>query len=241
MCLEKALAMNKLISSSWKPILEKEFSKPYFKTIEVFVENEKKQGKTIYPSEKNIFAAFNFSDFESLKVVILGQDPYHGPNQAHGLSFSVPKGEKIPPSLKNIYKELATDLDFTIPNHGNLEAWAKQGVLLLNAVLTVNASEAASHKKAGWEKFTDHIIETISKEKEHIVFILWGNFAIKKAHFIDEKKHLILKAIHPSPLSAHRGFFGCKHFSKTNRFLKQKEIKPIEWQLEHEQQLDLFS
>ena len=224
--------MNKKIISSWKPILEKEFSKAYFKEIEAFVEKQKAQGKTVYPNNENVFAAFNFSNFEEVKVVILGQDPYHGARQAHGLSFSVPKGEKIPPSLRNIYKELHTDVDFDIPLHGNLEAWAEQGVLLLNAVLTVNASEAASHKKAGWGKFTDHIIKTLSEEKENLVFLLWGAFAIKKSSLIDETKHCILTAVHPSPLSAHRGFFGCRHFSKTNAFLQEKGIGEIDWELE---------
>lgn len=227
----KHLKMNKTITSSWKPKLEKEFAKPYFKKIEAFLAHQKAQGKTIYPKEENVFAAFNFSDFEEVKVVILGQDPYHGPKQAHGLSFSVPKGEKIPPSLRNIYKELAADVDFIIPKHGNLEDWAAQGVLLLNAVLSVNASEAASHKKVGWENFTDQIIKTLSEEKKNLVFLLWGSFAIKKAALIDENEHLILRAVHPSPLSAHRGFFGCKHFSKTNTFLEKKGIEKIDWEL----------
>lgn len=226
--------MNKQIISSWKPILENEFQQPYFKEIEKFIVNEKAQGKTIYPNEKDIFKVFNAVNFEDVKVIILGQDPYHGANQAHGLSFSVPKGEKIPPSLRNIYKELASDIDFKIPNHGNLESWTTQGVFLLNAVLTVNASEAASHQKAGWAHFTDSIIAKLSKERQNLVFLLWGSFAIKKADLINENKHCILTAVHPSPLSAHRGFLGCKHFSKTNIFLEQKGIKPINWQIEDE-------
>lgn len=226
--------MNKQKNTSWKPILEKEFSQPYFKEIEEFVANQKAQGKTIYPKDEDIFKAFNAINFEQVKVIVLGQDPYHGPNQAHGLSFSVPKGQKIPPSLRNIYKELATDVDFKTPNHGNLESWAAQGVFLLNAVLTVNLGEAASHQKAGWEHFTNSIIATLSKQRQDLVFLLWGSFAIKKAGLIDEKKHLILTAVHPSPLSAHRGFLGCKHFSKTNTFLIQKGIKPIDWQIEDE-------
>lgn len=232
--------MNKKITSTWKSKLETEFAKAYFKPIEAFVAKEKAQGKTIYPNEDDVFAAFNFSDFEEVKVVILGQDPYHGAGQAHGLSFSVPKGEKIPPSLKNIYKELASDLNFKIPQHGNLENWARQGVLLLNTVLTVNAAEAASHKKANWEAFTDQIIKILSDQKQNLVFLLWGGFAIKKASLIDENKHLILTAVHPSPLSAYRGFLGCKHFSKTNTFLNQKGIKPIEWQLEDNAQQQLL-
>jgi len=223
--------MNKQIISTWKPILENEFQQPYFKEIEEFIANEKAHGKTIYPNEKDIFKVFNAVNFEDVKVIILGQDPYHGANQAHGLSFSVPKGEKIPPSLRNIYKELASDIDFKIPNHGNLESWTTQGVFLLNAVLTVNASEAASHQKAGWAHFTDSIIAKLSKERQNLVFLLWGSFAIKKADLINENKHCILTAVHPSPLSAHRGFLGCKHFSKTNIFLEQKGIKPINWQI----------
>lgn len=226
--------MNKQINSSWKPILEKEFKQTYFKEIEAFIENEKAQGKIVFPRKEDIFKVFNLVNFEDVKVVIIGQDPYHGPNQAHGLSFSVPKSEKIPPSLRNIYKELASDLDFNIPKHGNLESWAAQGVFLLNAVLTVNSGEAAAHQKAGWEHFTDSIIAKLSKERQDLVFLLWGSFAIKKAALIDENKHLILTAVHPSPLSAHRGFFGCKHFSKTNIFLKLKGLKPINWQIEDE-------
>lgn len=223
--------MNKSITTSWKPILENEFSKPYFKEIETFVANEKAQGKTIYPKEENIFTAFNATNFEDVNLVILGQDPYHGENQSHGLCFSVPKGQKTPPSLRNIYKELVTDVNFKIPKHGNLVDWAAQGVFLLNAVLTVNAKEAASHRKAGWETFTDNIIKTLSTERENLVFILWGGFAQKKASLINENKHLVLKAVHPSPLSAYQGFFGCQHFSKANDYLIKHDKKPIDWQL----------
>lgn len=223
--------MKKNIHSSWKKFLNPFFASDSFKNIENFVANEKAKGKTIYPKEEDVFQMFNLISFEEIKVVVLGQDPYHGAGQAHGLSFSVPIGQKIPPSLKNIYKELQTDVAFQIPNHGNLNSWAKQGVFLINAVLTVNAKEPASHKKAGWESFTDFVIETISREKENVVFLLWGNFAKKKANLIDAEKHLILEAAHPSPFSAYNGFFGCKHFSKTNAYLKQHGKKAIDWQI----------
>lgn len=224
--------MNKIIKTSWKPILESEFEKNYFKEIEHFVANQAAQGKTIFPKEEDVFSIFNAVDFEDVKVIVLGQDPYHGDKQAHGLSFSVPVGTKIPPSLRNIYKELASDVGFSIPNHGNLQSWANQGIFLLNAVLTVNANEAASHKNAGWEHFTDAIISKLSQEREHLVFLLWGSFALKKSSLIDQSKHLILSTVHPSPLSAHRGFLGCKHFSATNSYLTQKEKVPINWQIE---------
>ncbi|MFT4646149.1 MAG: uracil-DNA glycosylase [Planctomycetota bacterium] len=223
--------MKKEVHKSWKPFLKPFFKSDPFKNIEDFVAKEKSSGKTIYPKEEDIFQVFNTIPFEDIKVVVLGQDPYHGAGQAHGLSFSVPIGQKIPPSLKNMYKELQQDVDFTMPNHGNLNSWAKQGVFLLNAVLTVNAKEPASHKKAAWENFTDFVIETISKEKEGVVFLLWGNFAKKKASLIDAEKHLILEAAHPSPFSAYNGFYGCKHFSKTNTYLEKNGKKAIDWQI----------
>ncbi len=217
------------IHESWKNILSSEFSKEYFLQLQSFLETEKKDFD-VYPSETEIFAAFNKTPFEKVKVVIIGQDPYHGEGQANGLSFSVADGIKIPPSLKNIFKELKTDLGIEIPVIGNLESWANQGVLLLNATLTVRANSAGSHQKKGWEIFTDKVIETISKEKENVVFLLWGNFAHGKENLIDSNKHLILKAAHPSPL-ARGAFFGSKHFSKTNDFLKSKNLGEIDWKI----------
>jgi uracil-DNA glycosylase len=219
------------IDPSWKAILSNEFSQPYFAGIKQFILNEKQKGKRVYPPGSQIFNAFNLTPFEKVKVVILGQDPYHGAGQAHGLSFSVPQGIAQPPSLVNIFKELKSDLGIDPPHHGNLEAWAKQGVLLLNAVLTVNDAEAASHKNAGWEKYTDAVIRTISERKEHVVFILWGRFAQNKESLIDKTKHLIIKSAHPSPLSAHAGFFGSGPFSKTNAYLKENGIQEIDWRL----------
>jgi uracil-DNA glycosylase len=219
------------IASSWKVILESEFKEDYFKQIKSFILNEKAKGKEVYPVGKLMFNAFNLTPFEQVKVVIIGQDPYHGIGQAHGLSFSVPDGIKTPPSLQNIYKEIGQDLGLPIPNHGNLESWAKQGVLLLNAVLSVNASEPASHKAAGWENFTNAVIYHLSKQRKNLVFLLWGRFAQEKELLIDSNKHLILKAAHPSPFSAYQGFFGCKHFSKTNDYLVSKSISPIDWSI----------
>lgn len=219
------------IEDSWKNVLASEFEKEYFAKIKEFILVEKAKGKTVYPPGSLIFNAFNRTPFENVKVVILGQDPYHGAGQAHGLSFSVPFGVTPPPSLKNIYQELKNDVGFQVPNHGNLEHWAEQGVFLLNAFLTVNASEPASHQKAGWEQFTDAVIKTLSEKREHIVFLLWGRFAQEKTSLIDSGKHLILKAPHPSPFSAHSGFFGCKHFSKTNAYLQENGISPINWGL----------
>ncbi len=221
------------IEESWKKALEHEFRESYFIQIKSFILHEKSQGKTIYPPGSLIFNAFNLCPFHQTKVVIIGQDPYHGSGQAHGLSFSVPYGIKVPPSLKNIFKELADDLQIKMPNHGNLESWAKQGVLLLNAVLTVNHSEPASHKNAGWENFTNAVIESLSAQKEHLVFLLWGSFAHEKETLIDSNKHYILKAAHPSPFSAHRGFIGCKHFSKTNEYLKKFGKEPIYWEIDN--------
>ena len=218
------------IEESWKKILFDEFQKPYFEALKTFLVEEKKH-YTIYPSGANIFAAFNHTPFERVKVVILGQDPYHGVGQAHGLSFSVQEGVPHPPSLQNIFKELKDDIGCNIPKNGTLTSWADQGVFLINAVLTVRASEANSHKGRGWETFTDTVIRTLSDEKEHVVFILWGAPAGAKASLIDSKKHLILKAPHPSPLSSYRGFFGSKPFSKSNAYLIEHGKTPIKWAL----------
>ena len=212
-------------------VLSHEFVQPYFSDIKQFILTEKQKGKRVYPPGSQIFNAFNLTPFDKVKVVILGQDPYHGPGQAHGLSFSVPQGIAQPPSLVNIFKELKSDLNIDPPAHGNLESWAKQGVLLLNAVLTVNDSEAASHKNAGWEKYTDAVIKTVSDSKEYVVFILWGRFAQNKESLIDTKQHCVIKSAHPSPLSAHAGFLGSKPFSKTNAYLREHGIKEIDWKL----------
>ncbi len=208
--------MNIQIEESWKEVLKEEFNKIYFQHIITFLKAEKASGKIIYPSGKLFFNAFDKTPFTNVKVVILGQDPYHNNGEAHGLSFSVPDGIAIPPSLRNIFKELKNDLGLEIPANGNLEKWATQGVLLLNASLSVRQNEPSSHSRTGWLKFTDSVIKKISDEKEGIVFLLWGNFAKEKQALIDETKHFVLKAAHPSPLSADKGFFGCKHFSKTN-------------------------
>ena len=217
------------IADSWKNILQPEFDKSYFKDLTAFVKSEY-QNHTCYPKGSAIFAAFDFCALDDLKVVIIGQDPYHGPNQANGLSFSVSDGIQHPPSLINIFKEISTDLNQEYPQSGNLEKWAKQGVLLLNATLTVRAHEAGSHQKKGWETFTDEVIKQVSKEKEDVVFLLWGGFAKKKSKLIDKKKHHILESGHPSPLSANRGYwFGNQHFSKTNAFLKSINKKEIIW------------
>jgi uracil-DNA glycosylase len=219
------------IDPGWKEALADEFRQPYFAAIKQFILQEKQKGKRIYPAGSHIFNAFNLTSFDRVKVVILGQDPYHGPGQAHGLSFSVPIGTQTPPSLVNIFKEIKNDLSIDQPAHGNLESWAKQGVLLLNAVLTVNESEAASHKNAGWETFTDAVIRTISDRKQHVVFILWGKFAQNKESLIDKSKHLVIKSAHPSPFSADTGFFGSRPFSKANAYLHEHHIKEIDWRL----------
>lgn len=219
------------IEDTWKLALADEFEKPYFAELRQFIQNEKDAGKTIYPAGALIFNAFNSTPFDKVRVVILGQDPYHGAGQAHGLCFSVQEGIKPPPSLVNIYKELKSDVGFTIPAHGYLQKWTTQGVFLLNAILTVEASQPASHQKSGWQEFTNAVIEKLSKEKTGLIFLLWGNFAQQKAVLIDETKHTILKAPHPSPFSAHTGFFGCKHFSTTNELLKAKGEKEIDWQV----------
>jgi uracil-DNA glycosylase len=216
------------ITENWKMVLKDEFEKTYFQKIISFLDHQKKLGKTIFPEETLIFNAFNQTSFEDIHVVILGQDPYHAANQAHGLSFSVPDGIKIPPSLKNIFKELGSDIGKEIPKSGNLIHWAKQGVLLLNASLTVEENKPMSHSKIGWNLFTDAVIKKISQEKTNVIFILWGKFAQEKEKLIDPEKHFILKAAHPSPLSAYNGFWDCKHFSKTNELLKsikKEEIK----------------
>ena len=223
--------MNVQIESSWKELLSEEFQKPYFVSLSEYLKREKLSGIKIYPKGPDIFNAFNMTPVPDVKIVILGQDPYHGPGQAHGLSFSVPEGVALPPSLQNIYKELYTDLGIKPANSGSLLKWAQQGVFLLNAVLTVRAGEAASHSKIGWMDFTDAVISKLSKERDGIVFMLWGNFAKGKRDLIDTSRHFILEAPHPSPL-ARGGFFGCRHFSKANEFIKAKGKEPVNWALE---------
>ena len=219
------------LDPEWMNFLEDEFEKPYMKNLKVFLKEEIDQGKNIFPSGKKIFSALNLTPFSKVKVVIIGQDPYHGVGQAHGLSFSVQPGIPIPPSLANIYKEMKVDLNIEQPNHGFLEAWARQGVLLLNAVLTVEQGKAGSHQKKGWEKFTDRIIETLNSGRDHLVFILWGSYAQKKGAIVDRNKHLVLESPHPSPLAAYRGFFGTRPFSQANRYLVSFDQSPIDWQL----------
>ncbi len=224
--------MDVQIEQSWKEVLKNEFTKPYFLEIVTFLKIEKNAGKIIYPPGPLIFNAFNQTPFNKVRVVIIGQDPYHNPGQAHGLSFSVPNGIKPPPSLVNIYKEIQNNLGIPMPvGYGNLTSWAQQGVLLLNAMLTVRANEPASHSKIGWMDFTDTVISKISDEKKGIIFLLWGKFAQEKQLLIDETKHFVLKAAHPSPFSADKGFFGCKHFSKTNSLLTDQGLAPINWKL----------
>lgn len=218
------------IEESWKNVLAVEFRKTYFDDIKSFLVSEINSGKFIYPPGKLIFNAFDRTPFDQLKVVIIGQDPYHNPGEAMGLCFSVPEGIRVPPSLKNIYKELNANIGFEIPNHGDLSSWANQGVFLLNAILTVEHKQAGSHKKIGWQTFTDAVIKTISDQKEHVVFLLWGNFAKAKRVLIDEKKHYILMSAHPSPLAG-KAFFNNHHFSKTNEFLISKGKEPINWQI----------
>jgi len=223
--------MGKRFDKSWEPILGPLLGQSYMVDLSFFVQQARDNGQ-VFPPQDLVFNAFRLTTFDSLKVVILGQDPYHNDGQAHGLAFSVPEGIALPPSLKNIFKELETDiLDFKIPKSGDLSYWAKQGVLLLNATLTVNAHQAGSHQKKGWEKFTDQVIQAISENKEAVVFLLWGAYAQKKATLINAQKHLVLTAVHPSPLSVYRGFFGCRHFSQTNVFLQQRGEKPIDWKL----------
>lgn len=219
------------LEQSWKHALQDEFDKPYMQKLRAFLLVEQQQGKVIYPKSSEYLQALDLTPVQNVKVVVLGQDPYHGDGQAHGLSFSVKPDVRIPPSLRNIYKELHDDIGFTSPSHGYLESWARQGVLLLNSVLTVERAQAASHQKRGWEEFTDAIIRVVNAKDDPVVFLLWGSYAQKKAAFVDQSKHLVLKAVHPSPLSAHRGFFGCKHFSQANAFLKLHRRVPIDWTL----------
>lgn len=208
-----------------------EFDKPYMRKLSGYLREQKASGKCIYPPGPEIFAALDATDFDKVRVVILGQDPYHGPNQAHGLCFSVRPGVQVPPSLRNIYRELRDDVGFRIPNHGCLTDWASQGVLLLNSVLTVCAGQAGSHQGQGWEEFTDALISRLNCERNGLVFMLWGSYAQNKGAVLDASRHLVLKAPHPSPLSAHRGFFGCRHFSKANEYLVQQGLDPVVWQL----------
>jgi uracil-DNA glycosylase len=219
------------IEGRWKEVLEEEFAAAYFQDLKKFLVEER-ETQTIYPPGNLIFSAFNHTPFNKVKIVILGQDPYHGPGQAHGLCFSVPEGVQKPPSLLNIFKEIHADLGYPIPESGNLEKWAHQGVLLLNATLTVRANQAGSHQKRGWEEFTDSVIKKLSDYRENLIFLLWGKYAGDKDRIIDSEKHNILKAPHPSPLSANRGFFGCKHFSTANQILRDLGLKEIDWQIE---------
>lgn len=220
------------LEASWKEVLQDEFEKDYMKNLRVFLQAAKTAGRILYPASKNIFNAFAHTPFDEVKVVILGQDPYHGPNQAHGLSFSVQKGVQFPPSLQNIFKELMTEFkDFKYPVDGDLTQWADQGVLLLNATLTVEAQKAGSHQKQGWETFTDKVIETLSEKRSGIIFLLWGKYAQAKAHLIDKSKHHVLMSAHPSPFSAHSGFFGNDHFKKVNEILKREGKKGIDWHI----------
>jgi uracil-DNA glycosylase len=216
------------IHQSWKKKLRQEFESEYFAQLKSFLIDEKSK-YIIYPPSSMIFSAFDICHFDDVRVVILGQDPYHGRGQAHGLCFSVPENVPVPPSLKNIYKEINIDLHLSIPKSGNLSSWAMQGVLLLNATLTVRADMAGSHQNKGWERFTDRVISVLSDEREKLVFLLWGNYARAKKSLIDEAKHLVLEAAHPSPLSAHKGFFGCKHFSQSNQWLLKHNIEPVNW------------
>ena len=216
------------IAEDWKEVLREEFSKPYFDELVDFVKQEYASG-VVYPAGQNIFRAFDKCPFDKLKVVIIGQDPYHGPGQANGLCFSVARGVQFPPSLQNIFKEVQSDIGTPVPESGELDRWAEQGVLLLNAVLTVRAHQAASHAGRGWEKFTDAVVRAIAERKQQVVYMLWGSYAQKKGAIADPQTNLILKAVHPSPLSAYRGFFGCKHFSEANKYLESVGKSPIEW------------
>jgi uracil-DNA glycosylase len=219
------------LNASWRQKLDDQFQADYMQALRQFLLAEKALGKHIFPPGDEIFSALNATDFDAVKVVILGQDPYHGPRQAHGLCFSVKPGVQVPPSLKNIYKELQADVDFEVPSHGCLQDWAQQGVLLLNAVLTVQAGQAASHQGTGWERFTDAIVGLLNKEREGLIFMLWGSYAQKKGAIVDRDRHLVLQSPHPSPLSASRGFFGNHHFSRANSYLESKGKRAIDWQL----------
>jgi len=222
---------NTLVEPGWLAQLEDEFQRPYMRQLNDFLNAQKQADTVMYPPESDIFNAFNSTPFSAVKVVILGQDPYHGPGQAHGLSFSVPAGVRVPPSLQNIFKEIERDLGIARPGHGNLQAWAEQGVLLLNATLTVAEASAGSHQKCGWEVFTDRAIEQLNANREGLVFLLWGSYAQKKGRLIDRYKHRVLTSAHPSPLSAYRGFLGNNHFSQTNAYLQQQGLTPIQWAL----------
>jgi len=219
------------LETGWKAALSEEFTKPYFIQIKSYLMDEKRNGQEVYPPAVSIFKAFDAAPFDTVRVVILGQDPYHGPGQAHGLSFSVPQGVGHPPSLRNIFKEVRDDTGAPIPVSGNLEGWARQGVLLVNAVLTVRASQPASHANIGWMTFTDAAIQRLSEWREGVVFMLWGKFAQQKLSLIDQSKHLVLQSVHPSPFSANKGFFGCRHFSKANEYLVERGQQPIDWNL----------
>lgn len=229
--LGKDFIKRSMLAESWQGVLGPEFDKPYMQALRVFLRSEKDKKKIIYPNSANIFNAFSLTSFDNVEVVILGQDPYHGPNQAHGLCFSVQAGVAPPPSLLNIFKELQSDVSVNRPNHGSLESWAKQGVLLLNSVLTVEKGLAASHQGKGWEQFTDRTIAILNERKQGLVFILWGAYAQRKGAIIDPMKHCVLKSVHPSPLSATQGFFGSKPFSKANAYLSAQGKKPIDWTL----------
>lgn len=218
------------LNNSWEKLLNTELGKQYYTRLKEFICRERKKYE-VFPPEKNVFAAFNSTPYHMVKVVILGQDPYHGPGQANGLAFSVNEGIKLPPSLRNIFKEINNDMGLVIPEHGDLAYWSSQGVFLLNSTLTVRRNQPGSHQRQGWEKFTDVVIRKLSENRENLVFLLWGNHAINKESLIDKKKHYILKAAHPSPFSAYKGFFGCRHFSQTNQLLKQLHNKPIDWRL----------
>lgn len=220
------------LDESWKAVLQSEFERDYMRQLREFLLAEKQAGRTVYPPGSEIFAALDSTPFDQTRVVILGQDPYHGPNQAQGLCFSVRQGVAVPPSLRNIYKELAADLNVPIPAHGDLGAWAKQGVLLLNAVLTVRAGEANSHQGKGWEIFTDRVIASLNEQRQHLVFILWGSYAQKKGSMIDQNRHFVIRSPHPSPLSAHRGFFGSQPFSRCNEYLRKTGQQEINWAID---------
>jgi uracil-DNA glycosylase len=217
------------LDPSWKNRLQDEFAQPYMGSLRQFLVERKRSGAAIYPPGKLIFNALDSTPFDQVKVVILGQDPYHGPGQAHGLCFSVPDGVQVPPSLVNIYKEIGSDLGLQPPPHGNLQSWAEQGVLLLNAVLTVERGRASAHKGKGWERFTDRVVAELNSGREHLVFMLWGAYAMKKGAIIDRDRHFVLTAPHPSPLSAHRGFLGCRHFSNANTWLERHGMEPVRW------------
>ena len=219
------------LEASWRERVGEYLRRPDMRALAAFLRSEKAAGKRIHPDGSQIFAALEATPFDQVKVVILGQDPYHGPGQAHGLCFSVPAGVDVPPSLLNIFKELERDLGLPRPGHGNLQAWARQGVLLLNAVLTVEGGRAGAHQGKGWEGFTDHVIQTLSRERDGLVFMLWGSYAQAKGRVIDDRRHCVLRAPHPSPLSAHRGFIGCGHFSAANRWLQGRGLAPIDWRL----------